>query len=111
VRFSTLIIARYFDKTTEPRLRWHFFLTRRHAQRGELVVLSLGTDHTDSEIYVRATLHRGEQRLDLLHIRHVGFSHPINEHAALNSGFVCWTARFDCRNQHSTPARIPERIT
>src|SRR5437867_1231579 len=87
------------------------FLTCRQAHGAELAVLPTDTEYTESEIYVRATLYRGEQRLDLLYRRHIGFAYPINDHAALNSCFICWTVRFDCRNQHSTPARITERIT
>src|SRR2546428_3952959 len=87
------------------------FLTRRQAHGAELAVLPTGTDYPDSKIHVRAALYRGKQRLDLLYRGHIGFAYPINDHAATNSCFVCWTARFDCRNQHSTPARITERIT
>src|SRR5947208_17156758 len=49
VRFSTLIISQYFHETTEPRLRCRFFLTRRHAQSGELPGLSAGPDYANGE--------------------------------------------------------------
>src|SRR5215831_14233127 len=87
------------------------FLTRRQAHGAKFAVLPAGTDYTDSKIYVRAALHRGEQRLDLLHSSHIGFAHPINDHAAFNSCLVCWAAWFDCRNQNAAPAQITERIT
>src|SRR5213594_352775 len=87
------------------------FLTCRQAHGAELAALSTGTEYTDSEICVRATLYRGKQRLDLLHRGHIGFAYTINDHATLNSRFVCWTARFDCRNQNAAPAQITECIT
>src|SRR4029077_3452664 len=95
VRFSTLIISQYFHETTEPRLRCRFFLTRCHAQSGELPGLSAGADYANREFEFRAALRSSEQFLDLLDGVGFGVARPINYQAALEAGFTCRTIRFD----------------
>src|SRR5678815_4723750 len=106
VRFSTLIISQYFHETTEPRLRCRFFLTRRHAQSGELPALSARTDYANGEFEFRAAPHTSEQFLDLLDGVRFGVARPINYQAALKPCFICRAIWFDCSNQNAASSDV-----
>src|SRR6266480_2842671 len=86
------------------------FLTRRHAQSGELPGLSPGTDYANCEFEFRAALHTSKQFLDLFDGVRFGFAHAINDKAALKSCLVCRAIRFDCGNQNATSSDVPQRI-
>src|SRR5215475_9846079 len=98
VKFSTLIIVRHFDETTEPRLRCQFFLPRLESQSGELMILSTRADYANGELHVCAAFSRLQHLVDLSHRRDGRFVNAIQDHPALNPGGLCWAVRFHCRN-------------
>src|SRR5436190_24272494 len=87
-----------------------FFLTRRHAQSGELTGLSAGPDYANGEFEFRAALHTSKQFLDLFDGVRFGFARSINYQAALEPGLLCRAIWFDCGNQNTTSSDVTQRI-